>query len=210
MCSLFVCAGGCAVAALIDKTSDPKDPAKYVPDHDDLAILVEDYQNPALIENMADHMDHLICEELVANKVAPVVNPAKLTLLRLDHPDEYKKMKIPTIGMQLGARQVLYVNITQYSVTAAGGTEVITGHAEALVKVVDCVSGDTRWPRDATSAGYPVSVDIPFSASVKDVNSASVNEGLARALSAKVARLFYNANMDQPDYAPAYPESDLH
>jgi hypothetical protein len=209
--TLLACAGGCvAVAAALDKAGgDPKEPAKYKPEQQNLAVLVEDYANPAVVELLADHMDQLIGEELIANKVAPVVNPEKLTVFRLDHPDTYKKLKIPAIGEKLGARQVLYVNVTDFTVTSAGGTELLNGHAEARVKLVDCITGSTLWPRDATSAGYPIVVELPFDANGQDVSAPTVREAVAKVLSSKVARLFYDATIDQPDPAPKYPESDL-
>jgi hypothetical protein len=209
---LILAAGisGCqALAAALDKTSDPKEPALYVPDHVDTLVLIEDYQNPALVELLADHMDQLVSEELIANKAAPIINPEKLTLLRLDHPDDYRKMKIPSIGNKLGARQVIYANITDFNITSAGGTELMKGRAEARVKIVDCVTGLTRWPNDATTAGYPVVVEIPFSTDTQNVTAAQVREGLARALASKIARLFYTATVDQPDPSPKYPETDL-
>jgi hypothetical protein len=211
LCLALATAGGCqALAAVLDKTSgDPKDPAKYVPEHDNMLIVVEDYQNPALVEIIADHMNHLIAAELIANKVAPIVNPQRLTLLKLDHPDEYSKMKLPAIGARLGARQLLYVNVTEFSTGAAEATNVMRGHAQARVRIVDCEKGDTRWPRDMASSGFPVDVDVPFAADSENTNSTAVREALGKALAEKVARLFYSATIDQPDLAPKYPESDL-
>jgi hypothetical protein len=174
-----------------------------------MVVVVEDYQNPALVEIVADHMDHLIAEELIANKVAPIVNPGKVTILRLDDPDKYRKMKIPAIGYQLGGRQVLYVNITDFSVGSAGGTELMNGHAEARVRIVDTVTGLTRWPSDASSAGYEVIVDVPMGMGSDNITSPMVRQGLARALSSKIAKLFYSATIDQPDPTPKYPETDL-
>lgn len=210
LCSgVFALAGCQPIAAVLDKMpGDPTIAAVYVPAHDNMAVIVEDFQNPALIEEAAEHIDWLIANELIEHKVAPVINPSRLTVLRTSDPAGYRKMKIPQIGQEIGARQVLYVNVNSYAIESAVGTEALKAHAEARVKVVDCVTGQTRWPRDATSAGYPIMVDIPFLADNQNVNETKVRGALAQAVAMRVATLFYDATSDEPTPAPKYPESD--
>lgn len=208
--TIFLATGGCqAVAAILDKTGDPTEPAKYVPDHDNMLVLVEDFQNPGLIEIEAEHMNRLIAEELVAHKVAPVVNPDRLSVYHSEHQDEYRKMQIPTIGSVVGARQVLYADITEFRVDSMAGSDARKGHAEARVKVVDAITSQTRWPRDATAAGYQVVVDIPFADDSKNVSEIVVRNALSKELASRIAKLFYNAEAKEQEPTPSYPESDL-
>ena len=210
ICVLFPGVNGCQVIAnALDKTSDPKAPALYVPEQQTMAVLVEDYQNPALVEIVADHMDRLIAGELIANKVAPIINPDRLTTFKSDHPEEYRKVAIPNIGDHLTARQLLYVDITEFIAETAAGTNVMKGHAEARVKIVDCVTGQTRWPKDGTTTGYTVTVNIPFS--LRRRTSATLcNCGTpspARPCRTRSRRFFYDAITNQPDPAPSFPEN---
>ena len=201
---------GCQpIAAVLDKVpGDPVISAVYVPAHDNILVIVEDYQNPALIEETAEHVDWLITNEFVQHKVAPVINPNRLTVLRTSDPQAYRRLKIPQIGRELGARQVMYANVTEFTVESAVGTDALKAHAEARVKIVDCASGQTRWPRDATSAGFPISVDIPFAADDQNADAPEVRTALAQALATRIATLFYDSSTDEPSPAPKYPESD--
>ena len=146
LCAVLGAAAGCQpIAAILDKVpGDPVISALYVPTHDNLLVIVEDYQNPALIEETAEHIDWLVANEFIEHKVAPVINPSRLTALRTSDPQAYRKLKIPQIGTELGARQVLYANVTDFVVQAAVGTDALKAHAEARVKIVDCASGQTR------------------------------------------------------------------
>jgi hypothetical protein len=200
LCGTFAGIGGCgAGGALLSKVMpDPVVPAKYVPQHDNMLVLVENYQNPATITEAAEQMDRQIAETLVAHKVAPLVNPDLLTQLRTDHPDKYRKLEIPALGRALGARQVLYANVIQFATEPAVGSQMLKAHAEARVRIVDSKSGETRWPQD-TAGGYPVSVDLPFRPTGDGVDEGYIREALARELSSRISKLFYDVSVDQVD-----------
>ncbi len=209
-CVLPGFAGCQPIAAIMDKTGgDPTEPAHYVPAHDNLAIVVEDFQNPALIEEAAEHIDWLVAMELMEHKVAPIINPNKITVLRTSNPHAYRQMKIPAIGATVGAKQILYVDVTDFTIQSAVGTDALKAHAEARVKIVDCVTGRTRWPRDATTAGFPIAVGIPYAADDENVSDVKIRAALSQALASKVARLFYEATLDASGSAPRYPETDF-
>jgi len=207
--ALPLASSGCIPLGILMDKVDPTEPAKYVPARENMVVLVEDYQNPALVEVIAEHMTREIGEELIAHNVAPVINPDKLSVLRSDRNDEYKKMKIPAIGAELGARQILYVDITEFSTEFAPGSEAVKAHAEARVKIVDCITGQTRWPRDAVSTGYLVIVDLPFGEDLHTVNASTVRNALGAQLAAHISRLFHEAPLKNSQDVPSYPESDL-
>jgi hypothetical protein len=208
-CTMFAAAGGCqAVAAVLDKSGDPVETAAYVPEKDNMLILVEDYQNPALVEVTADHMTRLIAEDLIAYKVAPIINPDRLNTYRSDLAPEFRKMQIYAIGAELGAMQVLYANITDFTVEAVPGAEIHKGHAEVRVKIVDTRTKLPRWPRDATGLGHQIIVDVPFLGDSSTNTESAVRRALSRELSARISRLFHDFTRDQ-EPPPSYPESDL-
>lgn len=200
--------GGCqGVAAILDKvTPDPVDPAAFTPAKQNLLILVESYQNPASIAVVAEHMDRLIAEDFITFKVAPVVNPDRLTNLRTGKPEEYRRLSIPQIGATLGAEQVVYADVSDFNIQSAVGTDALKAHADARVKVVNCKTGQTIWPRDATSAGFRVSADVPFVADAQNPDEPQVREALARALAQNIAVLFHPHTVGRNSDSPSYPE----
>lgn len=210
-CGLLATIAGCqAIAAVLDKASpDPTEPAMYAPTKDNMLVLVESYQNPASVEVIAEHIDRLIAEQFIAYKVAPVINPDRLSNLRTANPAAYKRMKIPAVGREVNASQVLYVNIGSFTIESAAGTDALQGHADAHVKIVDVVSGLTRWPRDATSDGMAVAFDLPFAADAQITSEPKVREALAQGLAEKVAKLFYEHTVGQSRDAPSYPETEM-
>lgn len=201
--------GGCQIVSIImDRSTEPTEAAKYVPTKDNLAILVEDYSNPAVLELLDEHMNHLIAEELVANKVAPVVNPSLLTNYKANRGEDFHKINIPAVGKALGAKQLLYVDVKTFKVETANDADIVKGTAEAHIKIVDCTTGQTRWPLDAPSAGYPVSVILPFGADLTEINNKTIRNKLGDALASRVAKLFYEAPSKSSEH-PSYPETEL-
>ena len=207
--SLGAVAGCQVLAAGLDKLGpDPVQPALYIPQKDEMAIIVEDYRNPAALAQIGEHMDWVIADELIAFKVAPIINPSRLTTLRAADVDAYRKLKIPEIGRKLKARQVLYVDVSEFSTESATGGAAAQGRAHARVKIVDVQTGQTRWPRDATYAGAPIEVNVPFNVSDVEANDAKVRQALAEALAQRVAHLFHNVTVNDATDVPRYPETD--
>jgi hypothetical protein len=174
-----------------------------------MLILVEDYQNPGLVEMVAEHIDRLIAEELIVHKAVPIINPDRLTALQSDSRAAYRKMKTYEVGAALGAKQVLYANITEFNIESIPGTDARRGHAEARVQIFDTVTQAVRWPEDAPNTGYQVIVEIPLATDDANNNDATVRNALSRELASQIARLFYAATTNQPDPTPKYPESEL-
>ena len=143
---------------------------------------------------------------MIAHKVAPIINPNRLTSFRMAHWADYRKMKVEAIGTELKAWQILYVDVTEFNVESVPGAELRKGHAEARVKVIDARTGEKRWPDDG---GYQVTVDIPFADDGHFVREQEVRNALTRELSSRIAKLFYGATTKEQEPVPNYPESDL-
>ncbi|MDB5329690.1 MAG: hypothetical protein JWP03_841 [Phycisphaerales bacterium] len=198
---LLLCLPGCVVLGAVASKAAPAPsvPAEYVPPQETMVVVAEGYQNPGIVGFFGDHIERLVSEELITHKVAPVINPNLLNDLRGSKSvDEYREIKIATIGKALKAKQVLYVNVTQFSLDSAGGTQMVKGMTEARVRIVDSTTGETRWPRDS-SGGRVLQLNTPYVELTGGVTESALRERMARALADKVAKLFYSATTDQVD-----------
>lgn len=193
-------AGGCVAAgALAYKLSPmPTVPAEYkLPKHDTL-VFVENYQNPDLVQLAAERLERDISGELIDHKVAPVVAPEKLLDLRNNKGQAFHAMNIPTVGNSLGARQVIYVDLLQFSVEPQPGSEMMKGKAQAMVKLIDAQTGRTMWPRE-TSAGREVKVETPYLRPENGATPDGVQEEMFHTLADKIAKLFYDWQSEDVD-----------
>ncbi|MDB5173176.1 MAG: hypothetical protein JWN51_1949 [Phycisphaerales bacterium] len=198
---LLPCLSGCApLGALASKaTPAPKIPAEYVPVQEAMIVLVEGYENPGIVGFLGGHMERMIAEQLITHNVAPIINPNLVNDFRTGKSgDEYRTIKIAAIGQALKAKQVLYVNVTQFAVDSAGGSMMTKGKSEVRVRVVDTATGETRWPRDS-STGQVLQLNTPYMELSGGTTEAVLREKMARALSERVARLFYDFTTDQVD-----------
>lgn len=169
-------------------------------------VLVENYRNPVGALSDSEEVTRFIVEHLRDNLKVDKDDPPKITLIDPDRliefqnarPSEYGKMKIPQIGKALGAKQVLYVDLMVSGVDLTPGSELLRGRFNAVVKVVDVATGQTRWPNDIID-GYPVSWESKPQRPGDEVYPAAVRERALRVGANRVARLFYKW---KPDEAP--------
>ena len=180
---------GCALfGALFYKVHGPTPvPAKYVPKKEPTLVLVENYRHPASVRLDAERLGRYIVEEFEGREIAPTIDPALLEELRA-RPDA-KTMSQSAIGRALGAKQVLYVDLTSFNVEEALGSEAIKGKAEATLKLVDATTGDTLWP-DAVTTGYPVALETPYVRVGEDTNEMRLREQMCRQLANQIGKLF--------------------
>jgi len=104
-------------------------------------------------------------------------------------------MSISQIGKLVGAKQVVYVNLTETSLIAAQGSDVLNGKVTARVKVVDVETGQARWPTDAAD-GFPVSVSTPMAMARDEQHETALREKLLAAAADRISRLFYKASAE--------------
>ena len=194
--ALWLCAasGGCAlVGAVADKVSgDPQVPAQYVPQKDITLVLVENYQNPSSAAIASEQLDRQIASDLIEHKVAPIVNPDRVSEVRLHSPQTFDKLDIAGIGRTFGAKQVLYVDVRSFNIEDAIGGEMVKASAEARVRVVDTSTGHTLWPVES-QLGYPVQLQTPYIALKEGVTESKVREEATRALGSRIAKLFFTS-----------------
>src|SRR5262249_30739191 len=99
------------------------------------------------------------------------------------------------IGKRVGAKQVLYINITEVALSGAIGAETASGKCSARVKIIDTESGQARWPEDAVQ-GYPVTVKSPTVNARDESDEAALRQAPQQQLATKIARLFYPTTTD--------------
>lgn len=191
---------GCTVVGIVaDKMSGaPKVPAQYVPEKDVMLVLVESYRNPSSVSIASEQLDRQIVDELVQNRVAPMVNPDRLSVVRHQNAQKFEQLDIAAMGRSFGATQVLYVDVQDLDIEPALGSEMLKGRANARVKIVDAATGRTRWPVESRG-GYPVTFQSPYIALKDGVNEGAVRERLVRELADRVAKLFYTWTQEESE-----------
>jgi hypothetical protein len=196
-------ASGCtAVGAIAYKLSpQPAVPAEYKPTKQTTLIMVENFRNPDLFEVESERLERDIGFAFTEQKLFPVVPVQKLLELKASDSASFSKMDIPGVARALGAKQVLYVELQQFSVDPPIASETMHGKVLAKVKMVDAETGETLWPRDS-SIGHEVKYETPTVSG--DDTRAAVQEKLYQRLSSQIAKLFYDApvdeiNGDEPD-----------
>jgi hypothetical protein len=195
---------GCSIiGAVADKAvgSMPQ-PAIYVPDKtQSMVVVAENYSNPADSDVETEQLARFIYTTLCDNKVSPQIDPALVIDLRSQDPQKFHAMTVPQIGRAVGAKQVLYVNITQESLSEPIGGEMVHGECTARVKVIDASNGQIRWPPEQAQ-GFPITVQTPDmkpSGQSGDSDEAIVREALQRDIAEKISRLFYAHEPDDDE-----------
>jgi len=190
---------GCQIAgAVADRAVTPTVNAKYVPNNkDSMLVLVESY-NLSLDSGIeSQHMALTLGRSLRDDKIATTVDQQKLERLRDADPDQYRKMTIAEIGRRVGARQVLYVHIGRDEIVKPPGSGQMRGHLEAIVKIVDSATGDTRWPTDTTSETVQITTDwIPDRSGTTD---ADLRARMADQMAQDIGRLFQDYHPDEEE-----------
>jgi len=191
---------GCgAFGAVAYKLSpQPATPAEFKPENQTTLVLVENYSNPDLFEVESERLERDVAYLFAEHKVFPVVPVQKLRDFKSSSGSTFYKMDIPKLAKALGAKQVIYVELEQFSNDPPLGGQAIRGKASAMVKLIDGESGQVLWPRDS-SAGRQVKYQTALLNDSDD--HASIEERLYQHLSDQIARLFYESPADQVDGA---------
>jgi hypothetical protein len=184
-------AGGCnifgPVATIV--AGPPSVPAVYRPAKESMLLLVENFQHPTQAYADAEMLARTLHDELQRQKVAPLVPLEKLYALRTNRPDDYRNMSIAAVGRELGAKQVLYVDLQQASIDAATGSDLLRGRVTVQLRIVDTATGQSRWPEDAAE-GYPLSYESPTPRNEDATNMSVVRTATYRGVADRIARLF--------------------
>ena len=189
---------GCELAGVaMDRASGgPTVKAKYIPaPHDPMLVLVESYGLALDSGIEEEHMTLSLSQTLTNNNIAMVLSGTRLERLKDSDPREYHKMTIADIGRKVGAKQILYVNISRAEITKPPGSGQMRGHMEATVKIVDSVTAETRWPTDSASETVQITTNwIPDNANKSD---SDMRAKMADQMAEDIGKLFHDYYPDQ-------------
>lgn len=191
--SLLAFASGCqGVGIIADKIiGQPEVPAQYVPNATlPLLIIAETYSSPNVDRADADRLSQYVSDVLEREKVATIIEPSRVAMLRdAKSPAEFSKLTVVDIARGVGARQVIYIDLTAFGVGNAASTDLLKGSATARVSVIDVDEGRAVYPTE--SGGQTVAYATPMRRSGDRANEASVRAETLAGLGDRVAKLFY-------------------
>jgi hypothetical protein len=199
--ALLIASGGCQVASLIaDKTTGEEVPAAFKPKQVPTLVLAENFHDPSSVSMDAQSIEGFVADNLRTHKTVPVVDNTALEDLRSLHPEDYHDRTVRQLGQMVGAKQVIYINLTNIAVNHAEGSDAWHGTATAMVRVVDVQTGATLWPPQSTD-GLPVDAATSYmnNDQTQEPTELSIRESLQHLLSDKVAELFYASSVEDTD-----------
>jgi hypothetical protein len=207
---LLAIAGACyPIGAILYKTVGPMPvDAQFIPDNTKpMLVFVERFNNAGgaagSIESMqeCENLARAVQAELQARAIAPQVDAMSVAGLRAKDPLAFRAMTISQIGGEVGAHQVLYVNLMASSLKMTEGSDLMRGQMAVRVKVIDVASGQVLWPSESTD-GQLVSVQTPIGSVREGVSKEEARVYTTRMMADAIVKLFYK---HQPEY-DAVPE----
>lgn len=198
---LMISAGGCTWVGIADYvvSGPPVHPAAYKLKAAPTLVIAENYRQPSAVAMDADRFAAALTGELREHQLAPVVDVGGLYALRERKGADYAKMKVSEIGRELGAEQVLYVDVITTGVEVANGT-MMKGKMALRLKVIDTENGATLWPADMAE-GFPVGYETPVARMNESETPAMLRTELIDQMATRTARLFYDWKPDDLDQA---------
>jgi len=188
---LFV--ASCNVLGFVaDKSDMGKDrSALYTLSKESTVVIAENWRSPTGTEMDAEEIERGVFDNLRSQNIGTQINPSELLDLKTQRAD-FASLSIAQIGKLVGARQIIYVNLTDTSLVGAEGSDAYTGKATARVKVVDANTGETRWPTD-NADGFPVNVSTTLAMARDSADKTALREKLLQATADRISQLFYKA-----------------
>ena len=196
-CALAVACtlGGCNIVGPIAAVAagPPKTEARYTLPDVPTVVFVDDRENLVSPSTLRRTIAERANQELMLNKLlTTTINPQDAILIASRSDKASNLMDIEAVGRAVGAHQVIYVQVTQFSETPDGYTPIPT--AAANVKVIDVANHQRVFPGPDMAAGYPVkSTGAPVDPSLyaSRPTRQKIYESLASQLGDQVAKLFY-------------------
>jgi len=176
---------------------EPPIAAQYVPKKVPTLVLVENYRSPDELILDGDQIAHQVGDELKTEGKMDLVDPDKLVPLREEDPAKFRAMSCQAIGRQVGARQIIYVDLVESAVTGDMTQTVVHAHAMARVQVVDVATGKPLWPSDA-SHGTELEAKMDYDPTDSS-KAMSMRTNMLTQLSSRIAKLFYKWKPDDQD-----------
>lgn len=200
-CLLAVLAlSGCEGVSFIAQAFDDKVKPEFEPDEDKpLLVLVDDSTLALDDPSLPTFVAALIGQQLVQEKaVKTVIPPEKIAAYAQQRADNFRRTPIDQVGRDLGAEQVIYVNLIKAGLNMEPG--VVRPDATAKVRLIDAKTGQRLFPLNIPD-GRTVNVAIkarPATGENMRGESTVIRRELAQRLARDVARLFHKYKPRQP------------
>jgi len=185
--------GGCAfIAWTVAAFAPPKSvPAAYKLDSDGkVLVLVDDMGKPVRYEQikrlLTEEINRLLIDNKAAAKVVAYEDVFRLAASRTN----FNSMGVSNVARALGAKQVVYVYLEEFSLKEDPNISLWQGKLGVLVRVVD-IDGKVRWPTDSPSGHRPPAASTPQVDDPSPTYGRTVAEELAKSMSLRIAQLFY-------------------
>jgi hypothetical protein len=193
---LMLC--GCNAMGLVaaDTNGPETVPAQYVPAKDSMLVLAESYGAAPTAGIDSQYLSFALTQNLRQHEIAPTIDPKILLQLRDANGDQYKHMTIDGIGRAVGAKQVLYVQITVAQLDQPTGGDQIRGAMAAKVRIVDSDTGETRWPAGSRT-GAVVQIQTDWSRN-DSADQTKIHDKMADQLADEIGKLFHSYTPDRP------------
>jgi hypothetical protein len=112
-------------------------------------------------------------------------------------PEAYRHMQITEIGRACGAKVVVYMNLNSANIDSPQGGSVARGELLGYLKVIDCSTGETRWPVGDTK-GWQVAITTPWEQTPNSAAQVKLREELVQNTATLVSQVFYDHVSDRP------------
>jgi len=199
---------GCNViagaAALMPK---PPVPAQYEIEDKATLVLVEDKAGVVRDPSVVRQITASIQSALAKNEAITVefVDVSRVDALRTTLGSEFERTSLGAIGRELGASQVIYVDITGFQLQTGGG--LFEPKIWMSVRLIDIDAGKRVFPPDRDENGIQSSQSAYAMLSGLSTSTHSAQGGAARTIAARdlssqagldVARLFFEWKRPEP------------
>ena len=186
---------GCVVFAWAAAvaTPPPKIPPVYKPPQGKtILVLVDDLRSPVHYQPIKRELAERLNRKLVGNKVARRTIDYERLVDFIAATPSFNRMPVGSIGRQLGADLVLYVEIRRFSLKDEQVVPLWRGRLATSARIVDVREG-LLWPKDrAPREGFPVPpVETTPTHDTSVTYGEKLSEELAEKMADRIARLFY-------------------
>jgi hypothetical protein len=168
--------------------------AQYVPKDEPTVVIAENWKNPSGTELDSEEMARDVYDELRSNDFKSLIDPVSVIDLRSQRPD-FHSLSVSQIGKLVGAKQVIYINVTSVQLMSAEGSDSVHGQVTGRVKVIDVETAEARWPTDSME-GYPISISSPMATAHNDRDETTLRADLIQAAAIRVSKLFYKSKVE--------------
>jgi hypothetical protein len=199
LCAMGSAVGGCALVGYFVSVMMP--PKHVAPKYElepkgKVLVLVDDLGKPVRYEHikrlLTENTNRLLLENKAAEKVVSYEDIFRLTAIRKD----FNRLGISNIARELGATQVIYVYINEFSLKDNPTISTWRGRLSVMVRVVD-VDGETKWPLDRPTGHKIEADDYPPENNTTPTHGQKIASNLADDVALKIARLFYEYTVER-------------